>query len=241
MKIIKAKNAEEVGVLAGDYIANEINNKSDIVLGLATGSTPISTYNHLVDLYNDKKVDFVNVKTVNLDEYIGLEPTNSQSYRYFMNDNLFGKVNIKPENTRVPSGISSDFEKECVDYENLIKDLGGVDLQLLGIGTNGHIGFNEPSDSFQKGTSVVDLTESTIESNKRFFDSMEDVPKQAISMGIKTIMMAKKILLIATGSSKAEIMGKAVNGPITPNVPASVLQLHRDVVIIVDEEAGKFI
>lgn len=241
MEIIKAKNADALGVLAGDYIAQEINSKQNIVLGLATGSTPIPTYNHLVELYNNGKVDFANVKSVNLDEYVGLEPSHDQSYQCFMNQNLFSKVNINIDNTRVPNGIAADIQKECEDYEKIIDELGGVDLQILGIGTNGHIGFNEPSDSFSKQTSMVELAESTIESNKRFFDSAEDVPKFALSMGIKTIMKSKKILLIANGKEKADAISNAINGPITPQVPASVLQLHPNVVVMVDEDAGSLI
>ena len=239
MKIVKFKNAQELGAYAAKEIANAINEKPDIVLGLATGSTPIPTYNSLVDLYNEKKVDFSKVRSVNLDEYVGLEPTHDQSYRYFMNEHLFDKVNINKANTHVPNGVASDIAKECVDYEKLIDSIGGVDLQILGIGTNGHIGFNEPSDSFTKCTSVAELAPSTIESNKRFFDSADEVPKQAVSMGIKTIMKSKKIFLIATGSEKADAINKTVNGDITPQIPASVLQLHPDVTVLVDESAGK--
>lgn len=241
MNVLKAKNYEEMGVLAGDLIAKEIKGNKNVVLGLATGSTPISTYDRLVSLYDKGEIDFSNVKSVNLDEYVGLEATHDQSYRYFMNQNLFNRVNINLDNTNVPNGMSSNIEKECSTYEKLIDELGGVDIQILGIGFNGHIGFNEPSDFFQKQTSRVDLTQSTIDANKRFFESADQVPKQAISMGIKTIMKSKKILLLASGEGKADIINQAINGPITPQVPASVLQLHPDVTVIVDDQAGKLV
>ena len=211
--------------------------KPDSVLGLATGSSPIGTYDQLVDWYHKGDVDFSAVRTVNLDEYRGLTRENEQSYYYFMHKHLFDRVNIVKENTHVPNGMAEDEEKECVEYEKLIASLGGVDIQLLGIGRNGHIGFNEPDNSFAARTHCVNLTESTIDANKRFFASADEVPKQAYTMGIGTIMRARKILLIANGEDKAEAVVKALYGSITPEVPASVLQLHQDVTIVADKAA----
>ena len=207
------------------------------VLGLATGSTPIGLYKQLVEWYNKGDLDFSEVMTVNLDEYKGLSRDNDQSYYYFMHQNLFDHVNIPAENTHLPNGMEPDSQKECQEYTDLIQSLGGVDLQLLGIGHNGHIGFNEPGEAFDKQVHCVNLTQSTIEANKRFFASADDVPKQAYTMGIKTIMQAKKILIVASGEDKAEIVRDAFFGPITPKVPASVLQLHNDVTLVADEAA----
>ena len=222
---------------AANIISAQVIMKPNCVLGLATGSTPIGTYDQLVEWYNKGDLDFSEVTTVNLDEYKGLPRTNDQSYYYFMHQHLFDRVNIDPERTNVPNGMEPDAEKECGRYEELIRSLGGVDLQLLGLGHNGHIGFNEPGEAFEKETHCVDLTESTIEANKRFFASADDVPKQAYTMGIKTIMQAKKILLIAGGEEKAEALKNSLYGPITPSVPASILQLHNDVTVIADEAA----
>ena len=213
------------------------DHEPNCVLGLATGSTPIGTYDQLVEWYNKGDLDFSEVTTVNLDEYKGLPRTNDQSYYYFMHQHLFDRVNIDPERTNVPNGMEPDAEKECGRYEELIRSLGGVDLQLLGLGHNGHIGFNEPGEAFEKETHCVDLTESTIEANKRFFASADDVPKQAYTMGIKTIMQAKKILIVVNGENKADIVERAFFGPVTPEVPASILQLHNDVTLVGDEEA----
>ena len=237
MRVYCAKNYEEASILAADLIAAQILLKPDSVLGLATGSTPIGTYDQLVEWYNKGDLDFSEVTTVNLDEYKGLPRTNDQSYYYFMHQHLFDRVNIDPERTNVPNGMEPDAEKECGRYEELIRSLGGVDLQLLGLGHNGHIGFNEPGEAFEKETHCVDLTESTIEANKRFFASADDVPKQAYTMGIKTIMQAKKILIVVNGENKADIVERAFFGPVTPEVPASILQLHNDVTLVGDEEA----
>ncbi len=237
MKIIKAKDYNDMSKKAAGIFFSQITLKQDSVIGLATGSTPIGTYKKLIEMYNANDLDFSEVKTVNLDEYVGLSGESDQSYRYFMNSNLFNHINIDKANTHVPNGLASDKELESENYEKLIKSLGGIDMQLLGIGTNGHIGFNEPNDCFDKYTHEVNLTESTIKANTRFFASEADVPKTAISMGIKTIMGAKKIVLIANGSAKADIIYDSCFGPITPNVPASALQLHPDVTVIVDEEA----
>lgn len=222
---------------AAGLFAAQITMKPDCVLGLATGSTPIGTYKRLIELYQAGDLDFSRVKTVNLDEYVGLDGSSDQSYRYFMNENLFNHVNINKNDTHVPNGKAADLAAEGENYEALIRSLGGIDMQLLGIGNNGHIGFNEPNEFFDKTTHEVQLTESTITANARFFASMDEVPKTAISMGIGTIMQAKKIILVANGSSKAETIYNTVYGPITPQVPASALQLHPDVTIIVDEEA----
>lgn len=237
MRIIKAKDYNDMSRKAANILSAQIIMKPDCVLGLATGSTPIGTYKQLIEWYKKGDLDFSQVKSVNLDEYRGLPRDNDQSYYYFMHDNLFNHVNIKEENTNVPNGMNMDAEAECKRYDELVKSLGGADIQLLGLGHDGHIGFNEPCDHFIKGTNCVDLTEQTIEANKRFFASIDDVPKQAYTMGIGTIMSAKKILIIVSGKDKAEIVKKAFFGPITPTVPASILQLHDDVVVICDEDA----
>ena len=237
MKIYKAKDYKDMSRKAANIISAQVIMKPNCVLGLATGSTPIGTYDQLVEWYNKGDLDFSEVTTVNLDEYKGLPRTNDQSYYYFMHQHLFDRVNIDPERTNVPNGMEPDAEKECGRYEELIRSLGGVDLQLLGLGHNGHIGFNEPGEAFEKETHCVDLTESTIEANKRFVASADDVPKQAYTMGIKTIMQAKKILIVVNGENKADIVERAFFGPVTPEVPASILQLHNDVTLVGDEEA----
>lgn len=237
MKIYKAKDYKDMSRKAANIISAQVIMKPNCVLGLATGSTPIGTYDQLVEWYNKGDLDFSEVTTVNLDEYKGLPRTNDQSYYYFMHQHLFDRVNIDPERTNVPNGMEPDAEKECGRYEELIRSLGGVDLQLLGLGHNGHIGFNEPGEAFEKETHCVDLTESTIEANKRFFASADDVPKQAYTMGIKTIMQAKKILIVVNGENKADIVDRAFFGPVTPEVPASILQLHNDVTLVGDEAA----
>lgn len=237
MKIYKAKDYKDMSRKAANIISAQVIMKPNCVLGLATGSTPIGTYDQLVEWYNKGDLDFSEVTTVNLDEYKGLPRTNDQSYYYFMHQHLFDRVNIDPERTNVPNGMEPDAEKECGRYEELIRSLGGVDLQLLGLGHNGHIGFNEPGEAFEKETHCVDLTESTIEANKRFFASADDVPKLAYTMGIKTIMQAKKILIVVNGENKADIVERAFFGPVTPEVPASILQLHNDVTLVGDEAA----
>ena len=237
MKIVVTKDYTEMCKLASRIFAAQITLKPDSVLGLATGSTPVGMYKELIQMYNEGRVDFSHVKTVNLDEYAGLNGDNDQSYRYFMNTNLFDHVNIDKNKTYVPNGLEEDSDKACADYNEIIRSVGGIDIQLLGIGGNGHIGFNEPGEAFEKETHCVDLTESTIKANARFFESMDEVPKQAYTMGIKNIMAAKKILLVATGSAKADALYKSLYGPITPNVPASILQLHQDVTVVADEDA----
>ena len=237
MKIIEAKDYKDMSRKAANILSAQVIMKPDCVLGLATCSTPIGTYEKLVEWYEKGDLDFSKVTSVNLDEYKGLDRANDQSYYYFMHEHLFNHVNIKEENTNVPNGMEPDADKECARYEELIRSLGGVDLQLLGLGHNGHIGFNEPAEAFDKTTHCVDLTESTIEANKRFFASAEDVPRQAYTMGIGTIMQAKKILIIVSGEDKADIVRDAFFGPVTPQVPASILQMHSDVTLVADEAA----
>ena len=237
MRIYKAKDYEEMSRKAAGIVSAQIIMKPDCVLGLATGSTPVGLYKQLIEWYRNGDLDFSGVRTVNLDEYKGISRENDQSYYYFMHQNLFDHVNIPVENTHLPNGMEPDSQKECKRYTELIQSLGGVDLQLLGIGHNGHIGFNEPADAFDKLVHCVNLTQSTIEANKRFFASAEEVPRQAYTMGIQTIMRSKKILIIANGEGKADIVRDAFFGPITPMVPASVLQLHNDVTLVADEAA----
>ena len=237
MQIYRAKDYEDMSRKAANIIASQGVLKPDGVLGLATGSTPIGAYKNLVEKYEQGDLDFSQVTTVNLDEYKGLPRENDQSYYYFMHDNLFDHVNVKPENTHLPDGTKEDANEECARYEELIRSLGGQDLQLLGLGHNGHIGFNEPDAIFEKATHCVDLQESTIEANKRFFASADDVPKQAYTMGIGTIMQAKKILVVVSGEDKADTVAKAFFGPVTPEVPASILQFHKDVILVADEAA----
>ena len=237
MQIYKATDYKDMSRKAANIISAQVIMKPNCVLGLATGSTPIGTYQQLIEWYKKGDLDFSDVTTVNLDEYKGLPRTNDQSYYYFMHQNLFDQVNINPENTHLPNGMEPNSEKECARYESLIHSLGGVDLQLLGLGHNGHIGFNEPGEAFEKETHCIDLQERTIEANKRFFASADDVPKQAYTMGIKTIMQAKKILVIVSGEDKADIVAKAFFGPVTPAVPASILQMHNDVTLVGDEAA----
>jgi len=222
---------------AANIIAAQVIMKPDSVLGLATGSTPVGTYKHLIEKYNNGDLDFSQVTTVNLDEYKGLARDHDQSYYYFMHQNLFNHVNINLEKTFLPDGTQEDSDKACADYERIMAETGGADLQLLGIGHNGHIGFNEPGQVFEKDTHCVDLAEKTIQANKRFFDSADDVPKQAYTMGIRTIMKAKKILLVASGEEKAEIIKEAFFGPVTPTVQASILQLRENVILVADEAA----
>jgi len=232
MKFIKAENYEELSKIAGDIVINQIKEKPNTILGLATGSSPIGTYKYMAN----SGVDFSKVKSVNLDEYVGLDGNNEQSYRYFMNKNLFNHINIDKNNTFVPNGAAKDLDEEARLYDERIEAFGGIDLQILGIGIDGHIGFNEPDDVFVAPTHVVSLDSSTIEANSRFFTSKDEVPRKAITMGMKAIMTAKKIVLVANGKNKKEILEKAMYGEITPKVPASILQLHNDITVIYSEE-----
>lgn len=238
MRIIMVDNYDKMSKKAAIMVASQVILKPDSVLGLATGDTPIGMYKEIVNIYNNNEVNFSKTKTFNLDEYYGLNRENTQSYYYYMMNNLFNHVNIDKKNTNIPNGMAENIEDECKSYEKRIVEAGGIDLQILGIGVNGHIGFNEPDISFESETHLVNLDEKTIESNSRFFNSKEEVPTKAISMGIKTIMHSKKIILLACGSSKADAIFKTIKGKINPNTPASILQLHRDVVVIVDKEAA---
>ncbi|MGI6107516.1 MAG: glucosamine-6-phosphate deaminase [Lachnospiraceae bacterium] len=237
MRIVRTRDYDEMSLRAAEILAAQVVMKPDCVLGLATGSSPVGLYKVLTRWCDQGRLDFSKVKTVNLDEYRGLAPDHEQSYRWFMNTNLFDHINIDKKNTHVPDGCASDPEAACKAYDGLIRSLGGQDVQLLGLGQNGHIGFNEPSDSFAVGTHIVKLTESTIEANKRFFASRDEVPKEAITMGVGNILQAKKIVLVANGKAKAKAVADAFFGPVTPKVPASVLQLHPDVIVICDEDA----
>lgn len=238
MRIIIVENYEEMSKKAAAMMASQIILKPESVLGLATGDTPLGMYRELIRMYNENMIDFSKVKTFNLDEYYGLGKDSNQSYNYYMINNLFKHINIDKENINIPNGMAKNIEEECISYEKSIKEAGGIDIQVLGIGVNGHIGFNEPDVKFEAETHLVNLDEKTIESNSRFFKSIEEVPTKAISMGIKTIMHSKKIVLLANGASKADAIAKTVNGKISPEVPASILQLHQDVAIIVDKESA---
>ncbi len=238
MKIYVTDDYKGMSRKAANILSAQVILKPNSVLGLATGSTPEGMYAQMVDWYRKGDLDFAAVKTVNLDEYVGLEPTHEQSYRYFMQHHLFDHVNINPANTNVPDGLAADPAAECAWYNQVIRDMGGIDLQVLGVGGNGHIGFNEPGRAFELETHVVNLKEETISANSRFFASRDDVPRQAMTMGIKSIMMAKKILLMASGEGKAEALRLALTGPVTPEVPASILQLHPYVTLVADKAAA---
>ncbi|MDF2547591.1 MAG: Glucosamine-6-phosphate deaminase [Anaerosolibacter sp.] len=241
MRIIVAKDYDELSKKAASILAGQILLKSNSVLGLATGSTPIGTYKELVRMYQEGIIDFEEIVTFNLDEYHGLSRTNEQSYYYFMNEHLFRHINIQNQNIHIPNGITEDIEGECERYEEEIKKKGGIDFQLLGIGRNGHIGFNEPDVKFEAVTHLVTLDQDTIDANARFFDNPNDVPHKAISMGIKTIMHSKKIILLASGAEKAKTIHAMIRGNITPELPASILQLHQDATVILDEAAAELL
>ena len=238
MRIIEAQDYKDMSRKAANIISAQMILKPESVIGLATGSTPIGVYDQLTEWYKKGDLDFSKIHTVNLDEYKGIDAENKQSYHYFMNQHLFSRVNIELQNTFVPDGMNENQDEECQRYEKLIAGLGGVDLQLLGLGHNGHIGFNEPGTPFDVTTHIVDLAKDTIEANSRFFASMDDVPKQAISMGIKSIMASKMVVLMAYGEGKADAINQMINGPISEELPASVLQNHPNVVVIVDEAAA---
>ncbi len=235
MNFIKVSNYDELSSKAAAMICAQVVLKPDCVLGLATGSSPLGTYAKMIEKYENGEVDFSKVSSINLDEYVGLDGSNDQSYRYFMNTNLFTKINIDLSRTNVPNGCAADLKKECEAYDALIEQSGGIDLQLLGIGLDGHIGFNEPDKHFEKATHEVELDPSTIEANARFFESEADVPRKAVTMGMGGIMSAKRVLLIANGANKKDIIERAFFGPITPEVPASILQLHPDLTVIYSE------
>lgn len=237
MKIYRAKDYNDMSRKAANLISAQIIMKPNCVLGLATGSSPVGTYRQLVEWYEKGDLDFSEVITVNLDEYKGLTRDNSQSYYYFMNENLFSKVNINKNKTFLPDGTEPDSNVACHNYNEILRAVGEPDLQLLGLGHNGHIGFNEPGDVFSTETHCIDLSEQTIKANARFFETEAEVPRQAYTMGIKAIMYAHKILIIVSGADKADIVKTAFFGPITPQVPASILQLHRNVILVADEAA----
>ena len=237
MRVIRKSNYEEASMACAELIASQIRLKPDCKIGLATGSTPVGTYKDLVDMYKAGSLDFSKVTSANLDEYRGLGGDHDQSYRYFMNTNLFDHVNIDKANTSVPDGMAQDVEAHCKEYEAKIDALGGIDVQILGIGRNGHIGFNEPDCELVKGTHLTELTKSTIEANSRFFASEDEVPKHALTMGLESVFKARKILLLVSGANKAEAVRAMVKGNISTKCPASLLCLHPDVVLICDEAA----
>ncbi|MDR2036060.1 MAG: glucosamine-6-phosphate deaminase [Coriobacteriales bacterium] len=241
MNIQVCKDTNSIGKAAATMFAAEIINNPRCVLGLATGSTPLPTYNALIELNDAGIVSFETVRSFNLDEYVGIPRSHEQSYYSFMFENLFSRVNIKPDNVQVPTPASTDLNDDCVAYDAAIDAAGGIDIQLLGIGHNGHIAFNEPTEVFPFGTHIVDLTESTIEANTRFFDCAEDVPKKAMTMGIGSIMKARSIVLIATGAGKAEAVKAMIKGEVDPQCPASVLQLHPNVTVFLDAEAASLL
>lgn len=238
MEIIVKKDYDLMSKKAAQMIEAQVTLNSRSVLGLATGSTPEGMYKELIGIYNNDEIDFSDVISFNLDEYYMLDSNNDQSYAYYMNHHLFDHINIKKENIHIPSGVSENVDESCQLYDSKILSAGNIDLQILGIGGNGHIGFNEPDIRFEAGTHLVELDEDTIEANARFFDKVEDVPKKAISMGVRNIMHSKKIVLMASGAGKAGILADMIFGDITPNIPASILQLHNNVTLILDEEAA---
>lgn len=237
MQIVSCVDYADMSRKAARIIASQVTLKPHCVLGLATGSTPIGTYKELIRFHLEEELDFSNVTTVNLDEYYGLSPEHEQSYRYFMHQNLFDHINIPPENTHIPDGLTRDVARTCAEYDSMVSSLGGTDIQLLGIGDNGHIAFNEPHSFFFAQTHLVDLDEDTIKANARFFASEADVPRQAITMGMRSIFSAKLILLLASGPNKASAIARMIKGPIDPQLPASILQLHPNVVVIAEKEA----
>lgn len=241
MRIIVCENYESLSKKAAQIIGSQIILKPNSVLGLATGSTPEGMYENLIEMYNNGFLDFSKVKSFNLDEYYQLPFDNDQSYHYFMNDKLFNHININKENVFIPNGMAEDMNQECVSYDKMLEEAGGIDIQVLGIGNNAHIGFNEPTVNFNVGTHVVTLNESTRQANARFFNSIDDVPKKAITMGTGGIFKSKKILLLASGKNKAQAIYNSIYGKVTPEVPASILQLHQDVIVILDKDAASLL
>jgi len=238
MRVIIVENYEEMSQKAAQMVASQIFLNPKSVLGLATGSTPVGMYKELIRMHKQGGLDFSQATSFNLDEYYGLPKTNKQSYDHFMRETFFDHINMSEEKRHIPNGLAKDIEKECHDYDQSISDIGGIDIQILGIGANGHIGFNEPNINFEARTHLVKLDEQTIKDNARFFKSEEEVPQKAISMGMKTIMQSKKIVLMASGANKAEAIQKTIEGKITSDLPASMLQIHKDVVFILDKEAA---
>lgn len=241
MKLIVARDYEDMSIRAAQEIAKVINSKPDAILGLATGGTPAGMYKKLIEMNKEENLDFSKVTTVNLDEYIGLSSQHPKSYRFFMDENLFDHVNIEKKNTFLPNGLAANIEEECKNYDSMIDSLGGTDMQLLGVGSNGHIAFNEPDEDLVAGTHSTKLRESTINSNARFFNSIDEVPKTAITMGLGQIMKAKKILVLASGKDKAEAIKGLMSGKITTSNPSTMLQMHKNVIVIVDEDAASLL
>lgn len=237
MQVYVAESYADMSRKAANILSAQVILKPDTVMGLATGSSPVGTYQQLIEWYKKGDLDFAQVRTVNLDEYAGLAPEHSQSYRRFMQENFFDHINIPRENTHVPNGLAPDLEAECRRYNQVIQSLGGIDIQLLGMGHNGHIGFNEPGQAFELETHVVDLTDNTIEANARFFASRDEVPRQAITMGIKSIMQAQRIVMVVSGADKADMVRAAFAGPVVPQVPASILQMHPNFILVGDKAA----
>ena len=237
MQVYVAESYADMSRKAANILSAQVILKPDTVMGLATGSSPVGTYQQLIEWYKKGDLDFAQVRTVNLDEYAGLAPDHSQSYRRFMQENFFDHINIPLENTHVPNGLAPDLEAECRRYNQVIQSLGGIDIQLLGMGHNGHIGFNEPGQAFELETHVVDLTDNTIEANARFFASRDEVPRQAITMGIKSIMQAQRIVMVVSGADKADMVRAAFAGPVVPQVPASILQMHPNFILVGDKAA----
>ena len=239
MKLLVAKDYEEMSIRAAQLIKEQIEKKPDTVLGLATGSTPEGMYRELIRMHKEEGLDFSEVITFNLDEYVGIPKDNESSYYYFMHEKLFNHINIKEDNIHIPSGNKENIQASCREYDRLIEEAGGIDIQILGIGENGHIAFNEPAEELNMATGVIELTESTIEVNSRFFESIEDVPRTAITMGIGSIMKAREIILLANGERKRPIMDKIINSDtISTSIPGSILKLHRDVIFILDQAAS---
>ena len=241
MNVLIYESEEQIGIAAGNYMCGQVLQKPDSVLGLATGSTPLKPYGQMIELYKKGVVYFSSVTTFNLDEYVNLDVKDKNSYHSFMHENLFDHINIPEKSINFLNGNAEDLEQECKDYEQKIKNAGGIDIQLLGIGSNGHIAFNEPADCFQRWSHVVTLKESTVQDNSRFFNSIEEVPTQAVTMGIGSIMQAKKILIIALGANKAKAIKQLIDGNVTPMCPASVLQFHTDVTLMLDKAAASLL
>ena len=241
MNVLIYESEEQIGIAAGNYMCGQVLQKPDSVLGLATGSTPLKPYGQMIELYKRGVVDFSSVTTFNLDEYVNLDVKDKNSYHSFMHENLFDHINIPEKSINFLNGNAEVLEQECKDYEQKIKNAGGIDIQLLGIGSNGHIAFNEPADCFQRWSHVVTLKESTVQDNSRFFNSIEEVPTQAVTMGIGSIMQAKKILIIALGANKAKAIKQLIDGNVTPMCPASVLQFHTDVTLMLDKAAASLL
>lgn len=240
MEIIQFDSQQELDAYAARYITNLVKEKPQAVLGLATGSTPIGIYDKIVQIHKNEHVSFEQVTTYNLDEYVGLEPQSDQSYAYYMNSHLFTHIDIPAEQTHLPNGMADDIEAECVQYDAMLA-AQPVDIQLLGLGHNGHIGFNEPDHGLSGGTHVVKLKQETREANARFFDTMDDVPEYAVTMGVGSILKANMIILAVRGADKAQIVKDALTGPITTSVPASLLQTHPRVIVLLDREAGRML